>query len=216
MPGYSHASRSNQERLHADRLEVDSDGSDGDTLVISLSPYMPEDGQACLATDLGRKMSKAWPRSEITHTPGKISLHIPEVGISVKDYRDLPKTVEGSIGALKVDHTSDKDGIDLTFANTPRNQEDIKTHRYQTYITAYTNTEVYETGRNPNQKLGFGYSKQGDLDDKFTAECGNVSQTANKRHGYVATSFVPASNFVPASSFAPSSHRSVYQGGEEQ
>jgi hypothetical protein len=186
MSGYSHYSHFSQKRSPADQLKVKDD-----TLEIPVSDYMSEDGQARCATDFGKELSKALPQSEVTFTPGKISVHIPGADISVKGFQHLPETVEGSVGALKVSKTMDKYGIDLAFVNTP---EDSRTHRSHSRhkVTAYVNTEVNPVGRKPYEKLEFSDTKQG-LDDKFTAESGLVSQTRDEDHGYVATSFVPES-----------------------
>jgi len=164
---------------------------------------MSEDGLARCATDFGKELSEAWPQSQVTFTPGNISVHIPGADISVKGFQKLPKTVDGSVGALMVRHTLDKNGIDLAIVNTHEESRTDSSYS-KPKVTVYTNTEVYPIGLGTNQKLGFSHTKLGDPHDKFTAEGGKVSQTAHDRHRYVATSFVPGS------------HQSASQGGEGQ
>jgi len=104
--------------------------------------------------------TRVLPQSEVTFTPGKIPVQIPGADISVKGFQHLPETVDGSVGALIVPNTCDKDGIGLAFVNTP---EGSRTHRSYSKqkVTAYVNTEVYPIGLKLPQKLGFSHMKSG-------------------------------------------------------
>ena len=191
MPGYSDRSHSNRNGSRADGLKRDPENG---TLEIPLSRYLSKAGQTDCATDFAKQMSKVWPGSEVTLSPdGKLSMHIPGAKIYLKDYNALPPTVEGPIGALRVYDKPNKDSIDLTFANARGGPDGFRKGAHQTDITGYVNTDVFPVGRKPNQMLGFAPT-EGSLADKITAEGGNVSQTTDKDHSYVASSFVPWSH----------------------